>query len=656
MEITCPSSRERRVRHDLDLPVPAADAWRRLREAPYAHYVARLPWLAWRRERWMQDDCLEMDLDVVVSRTLGASLSGTLRFEWHARRMVVTLTTLGDVLCRSLVDVVEAEDDTALLRHDAHLRLPTRLATPFMDAKLERAMEHVADVLRDVASSNAAALAALLPVELVASEGARGERRFAATVPKLPKTAEAVWRHVRLSDLFLSRASTATASVVACVDDGASRTLVLELAISRRLGLRARAELALAFDDDARTLRVTTRACRWGAFDATLTVRADDEDATECAAIDFECGFETRVPLPRFVLDDKLRRLTAQVVHAMRAAVARKAWRDEFVGTFDALVVRPLLDAPDLRAATRFADAAGHLEELLRETVVGGKAYRAMLVRLTVEALGGTVDDRVHATAWMSECFQSCALVADDVMDGSETRRGKPCWYKRVGVPMAINDSLLLFSCSYRLLSHHFPPGPLFDKLARVLFDTAMQTCVGQYLDASSEGAVEHAHAARYDATVLLKTTMYTFHCPLAMGVLLCECADEEDALLENARVVSDHLGQLFQESDDYLDVYGDPTVTGKVGTDIVDGKGTWLMAYARERADAAQREELERLYYAKDVNGEARVRELFDAVGVPAEYARRQAHGARACLNACHERLRPVVSTILAELLHRAA
>tara|TARA_B110000046_G_scaffold25053_2_gene24245 strand:- start:975 stop:2930 length:1956 start_codon:yes stop_codon:yes gene_type:complete len=651
MEITCPSSFERRVRHVVSVEARNADAaWNRLRDAAYAYYVSTLPWLKWKHEhRSDGGDAMRVEVDIVVSRTMGFVLGATIDFEWHAerRRMVAVTSVLGDVLCRSVIDVAVSEDGGHVeLHHGAHVRLPTRLATPFLDAKLERAFEHVAGMLRDAVETRRAHVA---PPVVEAAVDARGRRCFSSTLTMV-NSAEAFWKHARQADALLGRAAS-VASVTCREKDANSSVLDVELTLSQSLGISAHAGLALAFDDAARVLRITTQRCRWGTFEATLGAQ-EREDGEGCV-VAFECSFVPRLPLP--FLERKLRSLAEQLVHTLCSSSVRALWRDEFLSTFDALVVRPLLRAPDLAQATRFDDVVTHLRTLLHETVVGGKAYRAMIVRLTVEALGGGMDDRVHAAAWMNECFQACALVADDIMDGSETRRGKACWYRTVGVPMAINDSLLLFSCAYRVLSHHFATGPLFDKLARLMFDTALQTCVGQYLDASSEGVLEHAHAARVDAIVHYKTTYYTIYNPMAMGIVLSQRPDE-DALLENARAVSEHIGRLFQESDDYLDVYGRPEVTGKVGTDVVDGKTTWMLAFALEHYadDTAPRDELRALYGTDQ--DQVRVRALFDAAGVPAQYRKRQKEGAAECLAAASAPLRSAVSILLAEMLHRKA
>ena len=52
-------------------------------------------------------------------------------------------------------------------------------------------------------------------------------------------------------------------------------------------------------------------------------------------------------------------------------------------------------------------------------------------------------------------------------------------------------------------------------------------------------------------------------------------------------------MGHLFQVQDDYIDCYGDPSITGKIGTDIQDRKCSWLIVQALQNADESQRKML---------------------------------------------------------------
>lgn len=163
-------------------------------------------------------------------------------------------------------------------------------------------------------------------------------------------------------------------------------------------------------------------------------------------------------------------------------------------------------------------------------------------------------------------------------MDQSETRRARPCWYKRVGLK-AINDSLLLESLVYRLLRRHFKDAPCYLKLVELFQEVTFRTELGQLLDLSSvdggAAVLDRFSPQRYYKTIRNKTAFYSFVLPVHAALILAG-EDTAEALAESGRAMC-KLGDFFQIQDDYLDFYGDPAVTGKVGTDIEEGKCTWL-------------------------------------------------------------------------------
>ncbi|KAG9461626.1 hypothetical protein GDO78_016213, partial [Eleutherodactylus coqui] len=90
-----------------------------------------------------------------------------------------------------------------------------------------------------------------------------------------------------------------------------------------------------------------------------------------------------------------------------------------------------------------------------------------------------------------------------------------------------------------------------------------------------------------------------------------------------NAKTILMEMGEFFQIQDDYLDCYGDPSVTGKIGTDIQDNKCSWLVVEALKSVNPEQRQILQENYGQDDAEKVQRVKQLYDTLELPAVYSR---------------------------------
>ena len=81
-------------------------------------------------------------------------------------------------------------------------------------------------------------------------------------------------------------------------------------------------------------------------------------------------------------------------------------------------------------------------------------------------------------------------------------------------------------------------------------------------------------------------------------------------------------LGEYFQIQDDFLDYSADPEQLGKVGTDIIDNKCSWCINTALAVATPEQRKILDENYGKKDGEKEARIKTLYEEIGIPARYS----------------------------------
>ncbi|CAM4411742.1 All-trans-nonaprenyl-diphosphate synthase (geranyl-diphosphate specific) [Mycobacterium basiliense] len=200
------------------------------------------------------------------------------------------------------------------------------------------------------------------------------------------------------------------------------------------------------------------------------------------------------------------------------------------------------------------------------------------------------------------ELLHAWALIHDDLIDASSTRRGRPTaqlhfaelhrqrnWLgpaHHFGVSAAIlagdvaqawADDIVSKVCEARL-----PPDAQW-RIRRVWSDIRTEVLGGQYLDVVAEAsAADSITSAMTVATY--KTACYTVLRPLQLGV--AAAADRPDVQAVFHQFGMD-LGVAFQLRDDVLGVFGDPAITGKPsGDDLKSGKRTVLVAEAAELAD----------------------------------------------------------------------
>ena len=131
-------------------------------------------------------------------------------------------------------------------------------------------------------------------------------------------------------------------------------------------------------------------------------------------------------------------------------------------------------------------------------------------------------------------------------------------------------------------------------------------------------------HNSRHRLIVVYKTAFYSFYLPVALAMLACNIPsiDGPSDPYALASSILIPLGTYFQIQDDFLDFAGTPEQIGKIGTDIVDNKCSWCINVALSLASPAQLKVLEENYGQKDSAKEAKVKAVFEEVGVREKYA----------------------------------
>ncbi|MFF2495796.1 polyprenyl synthetase family protein [Agromyces sp. NPDC058064] len=268
------------------------------------------------------------------------------------------------------------------------------------------------------------------------------------------------------------------------------------------------------------------------------------------------------------------------------------------------------------------------LDGFSRRFLSGGKRFRALFcywgwesVRTRgfdpFESAGGPDRFPVVSAAAALELFHAAALVHDDLIDRSDTRRGLPSAHRLFeglhadsgwagdsadfGVDSAILLGDLLLGWSDEILDEGLDA--LGDRAAaraarREFMRMRTEVTAGQYLDILEERAwnvqPDDEQRVRAERVIVYKSAKYSIEAPLVIGASI---AGADEAQLRALRDFGLPLGIAYQLRDDLLGVFGDPEVTGKPsGDDLREGKRTVLIAIARGRLSAGQRRLLDEL------------------------------------------------------------
>ena len=245
---------------------------------------------------------------------------------------------------------------------------------------------------------------------------------------------------------------------------------------------------------------------------------------------------------------------------------------------------------------------------------MGGKRLRPTLT-LMAYALYKEDTERALPTAIGLETYHNHTLLHDDLMDKADMRRGKPTVHKKWDENTAIlsGDTMLIMAFQHILRTdcHRLP------EVLNLAARTMQEICEGQQYDMNFESRND-VREEEYIEMIRLKTSVL-LACALKAGALIAD-APEEDC--EQLYQFGEKIGLAFQLQDDYLDCYGDPAVFGKqIGGDICCAKKTFMLINAFNRANDAQKAEINRLLNDVDEREEkvAGVLALYDELEIPA-------------------------------------
>jgi len=296
--------------------------------------------------------------------------------------------------------------------------------------------------------------------------------------------------------------------------------------------------------------------------------------------------------------------------------------------------------------------------ESISGLLAGGKRLRPAFCYWGWRGAGGPDCPEIINAAAALELLHAGALVHDDLMDASDTRRGQPSLHRQfearharshwhgapaafgMGAAILLGDLLLCWTDA--MFHASGLPGEALRRGRPVLDRMRTEVFAGQYLDLLGQVTGDETLESAL-RVVEFKTTKYTIERPLHLGAALAAgCAGEAPGpgagrdempgaghglgLAAAYTAYGLPLGLAFQLRDDILGVFGDPAQTGKpAGDDVREGKRTVLLAIARDRATPGQAEVIDRYLGDPmlDEAGTAEVRAAITATGALVECER---------------------------------
>lgn len=268
--------------------------------------------------------------------------------------------------------------------------------------------------------------------------------------------------------------------------------------------------------------------------------------------------------------------------------------------------LRAFFQAREDQVAAIGAPVSKAVEYLHNFVLGGGKRVRPVYGWAGFVGAGGLDTGKEDPQAILRavsalEFIQACALIHDDIIDSSDTRRGNPTVHRAVeqahkengwagdsthfgqSTAILVGDLALVWAedmWRYSGLSHE-----ALDRAGEAWRAMRTEVIGGQLLDISLEASGNESPELA-NAVNRFKTAAYTIERPLHLGAAL---AGGSDDIIAAFRGYGHDIGIAFQLRDDLLGVFGDPAITGKpAGDDLREGKRTVLLALALARMDVA--------------------------------------------------------------------
>lgn len=284
-----------------------------------------------------------------------------------------------------------------------------------------------------------------------------------------------------------------------------------------------------------------------------------------------------------------------------------------------------------LAIAEDYSPVNVEMVKALKSFSEGSKEVRGALITLGYRCGGQKINGEILKAAVAADIIHSAALIADDIMDQSNLRRGRLAMHKfyeekiarkyltndpkHFGYSMAFNLSLTAIFYAEKIFTNVALDVERVKKAQYLMNSYLVDTTFGQGIDVARQGNLT---TSEEDILLIhkLKTALYTISGPLTVGGVLGGVTEKQIAAMNE---FGDKVGVAFQLRDDELGLFGSQEEIGKpVDSDLKEGKNTLLFVKAFANANTKQRKILKDAFGNSNVTEKQleKVREVVEATG----------------------------------------
>jgi len=219
----------------------------------------------------------------------------------------------------------------------------------------------------------------------------------------------------------------------------------------------------------------------------------------------------------------------------------------------------------------------------------GGKRWRPMLMCICCEAVGGSPEKIIPFTV-IPELIHNGTLIADDIEDNSDLRRGKPVLHKAFGIDIALNAGNTIYFLPVQLITNSSLPDDIKRKAYEIINTQLLKCHLGQAIDIWWHQKTNDVPAEDQYLQVIANKSGSLACMAGQLGALLGGGTDRQIGLLGR---FAETTGVVFQIQDDILNISQNQSIGKELGDDIKEGKRTLLVIHTLHQAPAEERERL---------------------------------------------------------------